>query len=84
MARLREGHGFVGFWPPFKDGRVGRDDVVEYVASASNGSDGGSRDGIGCKLAKSLGIPLAVKAWPGPPAGFPHARADEWARCWHG
>ena len=33
----------------------------EYVASASNCSDGGSRDGVHCKLAKKLGIELTCK-----------------------
>ena len=55
----------------------------EYVASASNCSDGGSRDGIHCKLAAKLGIELTCKGLPLPPRGFPSSVAQDWLDFWH-
>jgi hypothetical protein len=37
---------------------------IEYVNTLSNCSDGGSREGVSCKLAQRLGIPLRYIACP--------------------
>ena len=54
----------------------------EYVASASNLADGGSRDGISCAMAKSLGIPLRNVDCPLPPKGFPVLSPEDWIAWW--
>ena len=53
----------------------------EYVESASNIADGGSRDGISCQLAAAEGITLADFPFYGWPRNFPFSGPedfDEW------
>ena len=54
----------------------------EYVASASNLADGGSRDGISCQMAAQLGIPLSFVPCPSPPSSFPACLPVDWAQWW--
>ena len=54
----------------------------EYVASASNLADGGSRDGISCTMAESLGIPLKFVECHLPPKGFPALSPEDWDSWW--
>jgi hypothetical protein len=37
---------------------------IEYVNTLSTSSDGGSREGVSCKLAQRLGITLKVHCMP--------------------
>ena len=55
----------------------------EYVASASNISDGGSRIGITCPLAKEAGIHLTYVDFRLPPPSFPFCGIDEWDNWWN-
>ena len=54
----------------------------EWVESESNCSDGGSRDGITCPLAKELGIPLREIKFPDIPTHFMRMSPLEWAKFW--
>ena len=54
----------------------------EYVASASNISDGGSRVGTECKMAKEVGIHLSLVQFPFPPQNFPHCTPHQWDEWW--
>ena len=54
----------------------------EWVESESNCSDGGSRVGITCPLAKQLGIPLVEVPFPFIPPNFEFLDPEEWERWW--
>ncbi len=54
----------------------------EYVASASNISDGGSRVGTDCPAAREMGIPLRVVPFKLPPRSFPYIRMTDWDAWW--
>ena len=54
----------------------------EYVASASNLADGGSRDGISCEMAAALGIPLKEVVCHLPPTLFPNLDPEDWDAWW--
>ena len=54
----------------------------EYVNTKSNCSDGGSRDGVTCAMARALGIPLRHIAFPALPAGFPRTKPTNWDLFW--
>ena len=54
----------------------------EYVASASNISDGGSREGVTCPIARQAGIELCQQEFVMPPFGFPFAKLEDWDDWW--
>jgi len=54
----------------------------DYVESASNAADGGSRVGLVDPVAKALGIPLVQCRLPRLPATFPYCSPSEWTRWW--
>jgi hypothetical protein len=54
----------------------------EYVPSVSNIADGGSRIGIGCQMAHSLGISLVYKEFPELPPSIAEASFEDWRRYW--
>ena len=54
----------------------------EFVDSASNPADGGSRVGIEDDLAKRLGVPLRMVPFPCLPKSFPRPRPDSWLQWW--
>ena len=54
----------------------------EYVASASNISDGGSRIGITCPLAREAGIHLTYVEFKMPPPLFPFCSIYDWDNWW--
>ena len=54
----------------------------EYVASASNISDGGSRVGIDCPAAREMGIPLRIVPFRLPPRSFPYISIADWDSWW--
>ena len=54
----------------------------EWVESESNCSDGGSRVGVTCPVAKSLGITLKEIQFPAIPNHFMRMTPLEWARFW--
>lgn len=54
----------------------------EWVESESNCSDGGSRVGTTCPIAKSLGIDLREFSFPAIPFHFMRMEPSEWARFW--
>ena len=54
----------------------------EWVASESNCSDGGSREGITCPMAQSLGIPLVARHFPPFPNDFMKMKPKEWETYW--
>ena len=54
----------------------------EWVESESNCSDGGSRVGICCPLAASLGIPLVEVPFPCLPGNFMSMSPAEWDKFW--
>ena len=54
----------------------------EWVESASNCSDGGSRVGISCPVAKSLGIQLKEVPFPVLPENFMYASPEQWEHFW--
>ena len=54
----------------------------EYVPSASNIADGGSRDGVTCKLSEAANITLKQVRLPVFPAAFPLCRPDAWTSWW--
>ena len=55
----------------------------EYVASASNISDGGSRVGTTCKMAAEAKIHLSTVEFKLPPSGFPWCRPSDWEPWWN-
>jgi len=54
----------------------------EYVPSVSNIADGGSRIGIGCQMAHSLGISLVDKEFPELPHSIAEASFEDWRKFW--
>ena len=54
----------------------------EYVASASNIADGGSRVGITCPEAKEAGIHLLYVDFKMPPNNFPFSSIQDWDNWW--
>ena len=54
----------------------------EWVASESNCSDGGSREGVTCPMARKLGISLVRKQFPDLPEGFTQMKPSEWENYW--
>ena len=54
----------------------------EYVPSASNLSDGGSRVGTACELAEAAGIELVHKDFPNLPKSFPKASPSSFVDWW--
>ena len=54
----------------------------EYVASASNISDGGSRVGITCEQTARANIPLSDVSFKMPPVGFPWCAPEDWKPWW--
>ena len=54
----------------------------EWVESESNCSDGGSREGITCPIAKELGITLKEVDFPDIPAHFMRMTPLEWSKFW--
>ena len=54
----------------------------EYVESESNLSDGGSRDGCSCPLAKAAGIKLFQVELPPLSPNFPVCDPRDWAEWW--
>ena len=54
----------------------------EYVPSASKIADGGSRDGVSCKLAEEADICLKQVAFPPFPAQFPLCPPAAWTEWW--
>ena len=54
----------------------------EWVESESNCSDGGSREGISCPIAKELGITLKEVDFPDIPAHFMRMTPLEWSKFW--
>ena len=54
----------------------------EWVQSESNCSDGGSRVGITCPVARHLGIQLVHIPFPSLPANFTSLRPHEWQHFW--
>jgi hypothetical protein len=54
----------------------------EWVESESNCSDGGSRVGVCCPLAKSLGIELVELTFPDLPADFLRLNPRAWESFW--
>ena len=54
----------------------------EYVASASNIADGGSRVGISCALTREAGIHLTYVDFKLPPAAFPFCSIIDWDSWW--
>jgi len=54
----------------------------DYVESASNLADGGSRVGIIDDIAKSLGVRLAPVRSFALPTSFPHTSYDDWTNWW--
>ena len=55
----------------------------EYVPSASNIADGGSRVGVACDMAAAKNIPLREIPFLMPPASFPMSHPDDWSVFWH-
>ena len=54
----------------------------EYVASASNISDGGSRIGVACEVSRAAGISLREVAFPSLPPLFPLVHPRLWDFWW--
>ena len=54
----------------------------EWVPSASNPADGGSRVGLGCPLAHALGIPLFSGVWRTNWPNFEHFDPEAWRLWW--
>ena len=54
----------------------------EWVESEANCSDGGSRVGLTCPVAKALGIVLTEKQFPELPINFMHLHPNEWYAFW--
>ena len=54
----------------------------EYVASASNIADGGSRVGVGCAIDAALRIPLREILFHSLPSGFPRVPPFAWDAWW--
>ena len=54
----------------------------EWVESESNCSDGGSRVGVSCPLAKELGIPLVELPFPTVPRNYLRMQPQEWEDWW--
>ena len=54
----------------------------EYVPSASNIADGGSRIGVCDKVAADAGILLEQKEFPAWPTNFMSMRLSEWRNFW--
>ena len=54
----------------------------EFVDSASNPTDGGSREGVSCPLAKEMGIPLRWVLFPSMPQAFPRPSPASWLTWW--
>ena len=54
----------------------------EYVPSQSNISDGGSRTGVTCELAKQAGIELSYLNCKPLPVSFPFVMPREWDLWW--
>ena len=54
----------------------------EWVESESNCSDGGSRVGLACPVAKALGIVLTEKQFPDLPDNFMRLQPNEWLAFW--
>ena len=51
---------------------------VEHVASWTNPSDGGSRDGVDDAVAAKLGVPLRERPLKPLPNNFPRCALDKW------
>ena len=58
------------------------DFLWEYVASASNIADGGSRVGISCPEARAAGIHLLYVDFKTPPRNFPFSSTMDWDLWW--
>ena len=54
----------------------------EFVDSASNPTDGGSREGVTDDMARRFGIPLRPVSFPCLPAGFPRPHPENWLHWW--
>ena len=54
----------------------------EWVESESNCSDGGSREGVTCPVAKSLGITLREVDFPAIPLDFMRMVPSNWTKFW--
>ena len=54
----------------------------EWVASESNCSDGGSREGITCPMSRKLGITLVSKQFPVLPREFTQLKPHDWETFW--
>ena len=54
----------------------------EFVDSASNPTDGGSREGVSCKVARGLSIPLRWVSFPSMPQAFPRPSPSSWLSWW--
>jgi len=54
----------------------------EFVDSASNPADGGSREGVTDDMARRFGIPLRLVSFPCLPAGFPRPHPENWLHWW--
>ena len=56
----------------------------EFVDSAANPADGGSREGVDDDLARQLGVPLRLVSFPLLPQGFPKPLPAAWLDWWDG
>jgi len=54
----------------------------EFVDSASNPADGGSRVGVQDDLAWQLGVPLRMVPFPYMPPAFPRPKPQDWLAWW--
>jgi hypothetical protein len=54
----------------------------DYVNTHSNVADGGSRVGVSCEVAKSLGIKLKAIPFPALPRDFTRAFPSDWKDFW--
>jgi len=55
---------------------------IDYVESASNSTDGGSRVGVSDDMASRLGVSLIQLEIPILPKNFPFCKPSEWAAWW--